>query len=305
MELKQLRYFLKIAELGSFTKASTDLGVAQPLLSRQMGLLERELGHHLLLRNGRGVTLSPAGKVLSEHARGILHQVDQATEALGTLRGTPTGKVALGLPTSLALRWAVTIARAFREQMPQVALTIKEGLSDVLLESLANGRLDIALLYNPAPHKDLDFQLLFAEELVLVQNRHPKGKHPTAATQSATLREIAALPLVIPSPPNAIRAQLESALAAQGQRPTIAMEMDGVAAILELVADNAGAAVLSKTTMQSAARPERFVQRAIEGGGLKAQLCLATSQRRPLTLAMKRTVELVQGLTVLPGSNQI
>ena len=291
MDLTQLNYFLRVAELGSFTRASLDLGIAQPALSRQLRLLEVELGQHLLIRNGRGATPTEAGKLLMEHARGILHQVDQTREALGSLRGTPAGKVGLGLPTSLALRWAVPLTRAFRQELPGATLSIKEGLSDGLMQSLVNGRLDIALLYNAPPHADIDNQALFDEELVVVQRREELA-NPTAL-EHLTLRALAQMPLVIPSQPNAIRMQVDAALSAKGLKPTIALEIDGVSAILELVADGAGCAVLARPSLQSASRPERFTELMIEGHQLQARLSLATSRRRPATLAQKRTVALL------------
>lgn len=302
MDLTQLTYFLRVAELSSFTRASLDLGIAQPALSRQLRLLEVELGQNLLIRNGRGATPTEAGKLLMEHARGILHQVDRTREAMSSLRGTPAGKVGLGLPTSLALRWAVPLTRAFRQALPGASLSIKEGLSDALLQSLINGRLDIALLYNAPPHADIDNQPLFEEELVVVQRREDALR--LGADPLLNLRELSQLPLVIPSQPNAIRMQVDAVLSAKGFKPKVALEIDGVSAILELVADGAGCAVLARTSLQSASRPERFVQRAIEGHQLTARLSLATSRRRPATLAQKRTVALLQGL-LTPGQSDV
>ena len=98
MDLKQIEYFVRVAELGSFTRASVVLNIAQPALSRQVRLLEVELRQNLLVRNGRGATPTEAGKVLLEHGRGILHQVERAREELGRVRGALAGRVAIGLP---------------------------------------------------------------------------------------------------------------------------------------------------------------------------------------------------------------
>ncbi|HZF84528.1 MAG TPA: LysR family transcriptional regulator, partial [Burkholderiaceae bacterium] len=98
MDLKQLEYFVRVAELGSFTRASQALDVAQPALSRQVRLLEVELRQNLLVRNGRGVTLTDAGALLLEHGRGILHQVARAQEELAGARGGLAGRGALGRP---------------------------------------------------------------------------------------------------------------------------------------------------------------------------------------------------------------
>ena len=102
MDLKQIEYFVRVAELGSFTRAAIALNVAQPALSRQIRLLEVELRQNLLKRNGRGATPTEAGLLLLEHGRGILHQVERTHEALGRARIDLTGRVALGLPPSVA-----------------------------------------------------------------------------------------------------------------------------------------------------------------------------------------------------------
>ena len=144
MDLKQLEYFVRVAELGSFTKAALALDVAQPALSRQVRLLEVELRQNLLIRNGRGATPTDAGKLLLEHGRGILHQVERAREELGRVRGALAGRVAIGLPPSLAKVLAVPLTRAFRQQLPQASLSISEALSVTMQEWLLTGRLAAA-----------------------------------------------------------------------------------------------------------------------------------------------------------------
>ncbi len=297
MDLKQIEYFVRVAELGGFTRASAALGVAQPALSRQVRLLEVELRQTLLTRDGRGAVPTEAGRLLLAHARGILHQVERAREELGKLRGALAGRVAVGIPTSLARVLTVPLTRSFRQQMPDAAISISEGLSTALLESLVNGRLDIALLYNARPGADIEITPLQSEELFLVQARaHAKASGPIA------LRELAQLPLVIPSRPNAIRMRVEAELAALGCSPRIALEIDGVPAILDLVADGAGVAVLSRNAVASATRPALFRLRAIREPQLRAQIALAVSAQRPATLTQQATQALiVQTLTlVLP-----
>ena len=127
MDLKQLEYFVRVAELGSFTRAAQALDVAQPALSRQVRLLEVELRQNLLLRNGRGAMPTDAGRLLLEHARGILHQVERAREELGRVGGALAGRVAIGLPPSLSRALAVPITRAVRQQLPQASVSICEG----------------------------------------------------------------------------------------------------------------------------------------------------------------------------------
>ena len=298
MDLKQIEYFVRVAELGSFTKAATALQVAQPALSRQVRLLEVELRQNLLVRNGRGAVPTEAGKLLLEHGRGILHQVERAREELGRVRGALAGRVVVGLPPSIARTLAVPLIHAFREAMPQASLSITEALSAPMLESLASGRLDIALLYNATPSPEIELTPLFEEDLFLVQAR-PAGKAAAAdgaPTRAMPLRELAQLPLVIPSRPNAIRMQVEGELATLGLKPTIALEVDGVASILELVADGAGSAVLAGQAVRSSGRPRAYITRPIGSPRLRSSVSMAVSSQRPTTLTQKSTQDLLRQL---------
>ena len=291
MDLKQLEYFVRVAELGSFTRASMALNVAQPALSRQVRLLEVELRQNLLVRNGRGATPTEAGKLLLAHGRGILHQVERAREELGRVRGALAGRVAIGLPPSLARVLTVPLTRAFRAQLPEASLSISEGLSVTMLDWLITGRLDIAVLYNAQPATEIDIHPLRDEELLLVEPR-PPGLSEDPPTVIG-LREVADLPLVIPSRPNAIRMQVETEMANIGCRPTVALEIDGVSAILDLVADGAGAALLSRNAVASSIRPSAYRLRGISPP-LRTRLCLATSSQRPATLTQQQTLELIR-----------
>ncbi|MDI1244704.1 MAG: LysR substrate-binding domain-containing protein [Rhodoferax sp.] len=293
MDLKQLEYFVRVAELGSFTRAAIALNVAQPALSRQVRLLEVELRQNLLTRNGRGALPTEAGKLLLAHGRGILHQVARAREELGRVRGSLAGRVAVGLPTSLARLLTVPLIRAHQVELPDATLAISEGLSVPMQESLLAGRLDIAVLYNAQPSSDIDITPLLEEDLLLVQRR-PSGLAEEPPPGPIALCELAQLPLVIPTRPNAIRMQVETELANLGYRLNIALEIDGVSAILDLVADGAGSAVLSRNAVASSIRPSAFTVRTITDPVLRTKICMATSAQRPTTLTQQATLALLQ-----------
>ncbi len=292
MNLHQLEYFVRVAELGSFTRAALALDVAQPALSRQVRLLEVELRQNLLQRNGRGAVPTEAGELLLEHARGILHQVERAREELSRLRGGLAGRVALGLPPSVARVLAVPLMRAFRQQLPQARLAITEALTASMQEQLGSGRLDIAVLYNAQPLPGLEITPLASEELLLVR-RAAAGTHPPAVR----LRELAGIPLVIPSRPNAIRTHIEAQLATIGCQPDVALEIDGVAPILDLVEDGAGGAILSRHALTGLAQPAAFSLQRIEtdrGAPLRIPLYMAVSALRPATPTQQAVRALVQ-----------
>ncbi|MGB6007017.1 LysR family transcriptional regulator [Castellaniella sp.] len=289
MDLKQLEYFTRVAELGSFTQASHALDIAQPALSRQVRLLEVELRQNLLNRNGRGVTTTEAGKVLLEHCRGILHQVERAKEDMARVQGALAGRVVLGIVPSASKMLTVPLTRKFRKQLPNATLSISEGLSVMMQESLLAGRLDIALLYNPSASAELDLSPLTSELLYLVG---PKGPHPSH--QAMPLRSLAGIPLVIPNRPHTIRMLLESQMALIGCRPNIRLEIDGVPAILDLVADGAGYAVLTEHAVLTSAQPDRYHIRPISQPELPSRLYLATASGRITTLTQQAMLELIR-----------
>jgi LysR family nitrogen assimilation transcriptional regulator len=291
MDLKQLEYFVRVAELGSFTRAAGVLNIAQPALSRQVRLLEVELRQNLLLRNGRGVTTTEAGKLLLEHGRGILHQVERAREDLGRVRGALAGRVALGLPPSIARMLTVPLTRAFRQRLPNAALSISEGLTISMQESLLTGRLDIALLYNPSPSPELDTLPLMDEELFLIASRAAGANIPTGPI---SLKNVSPLPLLIPSRPNAIRMAVETEMAGIGCKPDISLEIDGVASILDLVADGAGYAILPRYALAAAAQSERYLARPIVNPRIVGRIALATAAGRTTTMTQQAMLELIQ-----------
>ena len=305
MDLKQIEYFVRVAELGSFTRASVVLDIAQPALSRQVRLLEVELRQNLLVRNGRGATPTEAGLLLLEHGRGILHQVERAREELGRVRGGLAGRVAIGLPPSIAKVLTVPLTRAFRVQLPDAALAISEGLSVAMRDSLTTGLLDIALLYNTPPAPGIEIAALLEEELFLVQRRAP-GQTDAAGDAQAqvpiALDALTQFPLVIPTRPNSIRMLVESELAAQGKRPQISLEIDGVAAILDLVADGAGCAVLPMNAVTTSGKPQLFSTQPIRGATregkdtarLRSKLFMAVSSQRPATLTQQAMAQLIR-----------
>ena len=292
MDLKQLEYFVRVAELGSFTRAAAALGVAQPALSRQVRLLEVELRQTLLLRNGRGAIPTDAGKLLMDHGRGILHQVERVREEMGRVRGGLMGRMAIGLPPTLARLLTVPLTRAFRQHLPQVQLSITEGLSAGMVEGVIHGRLDLAVLYNAQAVPEVELQPLFDEPLVLVEARRP-GLQEDPPPPPVSLAEVAQRSLVIPSRPHAIRMHVETEMARLGLRPTIALEIDGVGAILDLVADGMGCAVLSPHAVAGSVRPSAYAVRRIGTPELAVSVSLASSASRPSTPTLQASADLI------------
>lgn len=309
MDLKQLEYFVRVAELGSFTRASIALNVAQPALSRQIRLLEVELRQNLLSRNGRGATPTEAGKLLLEHGRGILHQVDVAREELGVARGALAGRVSIGLPPSLSRLITVPLSQAFRVQLPQAQLTLTEGFSVSMVDGLRLGKLDMAVLYNPERSPDMEMATLHEEELVLISpSSAVKAARKTASKAAAStaakgrarisFKEVTGLPLILPSRPNAFRLLIDDEAMRIGCLLRVTLEVDGLNGILNLVKEGFGHAVLPAYTLSNFENAEPFELRSIHQPRLMSQLTLVRSARRPATETQKIARALVQDVVL-------
>ena len=291
MDLKQLELFVTVADLGGFSRAARVLGIAQPAISRQVRSLEVELRQNLLLRNGRGATTTEAGKRLLEHARGILQQVDRARRDVDDTKGASVGKVVVGLPPTAARHLTVPFVRVFRQRYPRASLSIVEGLSSTIQEWLAVGRVDVGLVYNPTASTAIDIRLLLEEALCLVGPRKARDE-----PRPVRLRDLPRFPLIIPSRPHAIRRLVETRLAALGLKPQVAMEIDAVPAILELVAEGHGHAVLSPRALQGTPMAERLQSRIIVQPQLKSALAIVTSAQRPSTPSQSAAISTIEEL---------
>ena len=301
MDLKQLEYFVSVAEFGSFTQSSRFLRVAQPALSRQVRALEVELRQTLFQRTGRGVTLTEAGKRLLEHARGIAQQVERARLDLEQQRGAVSGRLVIGLPPSVARTLTGPLVRAFRERFPNASFGVVEGLSDHLMEWLAVGRVDFALVYSSTASSALELQPLREEQMYLVAARHAKQGQRLIGP-AVGLAEVARAELVIPARPHSIRTLLDSALADAGLKARVALEIESVPTILDLVQHDGFKAVLTLNAIRRSGSEDAFHVRPIGKPRLKTTLRLATSAQRPRGPLMEQAMALVKELVALHWS---
>jgi LysR family nitrogen assimilation transcriptional regulator len=293
MEFKQLQHFTKIADAGSLTRAATTLGVTQAALSRQMALLEAELDVELFRRNGRGVVLTEAGARLQEHAHLILRQVAQARRAVKGGRGPILGTLALGLPPSLARAMSVPLIEAFQASLPEASMRSVDGLSANLLQLVASGRLDCAVVYDPAPRVELAYVPLASETLYLVTATaaQPSGMPLSAAV---SIEEISQMPLVIAGAHNAIHAVLASALDAVGKTARVAHEIANLNAILDLVRRGHGASVIPLSGLHSCIDDPALTLHRIHKPALQCTLCVALPADRQADPLIDATLTLLR-----------
>lgn len=244
--LQQLAYFVAVADVGSFTRAADAVGVAQPTLSRQLRVLERDLGAPLVDRGSRdGLPLTPAGEAVLPLARRILADMDSARTAVAELVGVRSGRVRVGATPSLCIGILADVLRAFCARYPDVRLELAENGSQPLVRALARGELDLALVIVPAAGLDpgLSVTPLLRERLSVASTATSRAPAPTGR-RPMSVAELARQPLVVPREGYDLREVTLRACAEAGVTPRFAVEGGEMDAVLRLVEAGAGVAVV-------------------------------------------------------------
>ncbi|MBA9001916.1 LysR family transcriptional regulator [Thermomonospora cellulosilytica] len=244
MELRQLEYFVAVAEERNFTRAAERVHISQSGVSAQIRQLERELGAELFDRSARTVTLTVAGKAALEHARAALAAAEAVGQAVGEVTDLIRGRLAVGMVIGCTVTPLFDALAAFHRAHPGVELALLEDDSDRLVEGVRDGALDLALVGTAAAaHDGLETLPIISERLVAAV---PSG-HPLAERRRVALRELAGHPLVCMPVGTGLRTVFDRACAAQDLRPAIALQASAADAIAALAVRGLGVAVLSES----------------------------------------------------------
>lgn len=304
MNLRRLKYFVKIVDVGSVTLASEVLHIAQPALSQQIATLEGEFNQQLLVRTTKGVTPTDAGKVVYRHAQIILKQVEQARLEVRNASQALTGKVSVGLaPGTAAAGLALPLLRAIRGRYPEVLLHLNENFGTTLAELIADGRMDMAVLYGTRPVPGLSFFPLLHEDLVLVG---PPASHP--AGSEVTLKDAARTPLMMLRPHNVIRKVIDEAFRRAQVVPEVVAELESTPSLIDAVASGLGAAILPVSAARLVSKGSSAQLWRISDAIDRVPLALCTSDHlamAPAALAVKGVLlELAEELAHAIGATQ-
>jgi LysR family nitrogen assimilation transcriptional regulator len=291
MDLQQLEYFVRVADQRSFSNAAVLLDVSQPTLSRSVRALEVELKTTLFRRNGRGVQPTPAGRRFLDHARRVLRGAEAAREAVREGRSRQAGRIAIGLPQSLAQVVIPQFTETFLKRFPQASLSIVQGLSDGLSDQVAAGRLDFAVIRNPAPSSLLTIELIGNEELFLLGSRRfSRGGKPVR------LEDLQRVPLIMPNAPNVTRPLIEAALARRGLALHVNLEVDSVPSLIELVAKGLGYSIIPATTCLVVPPGRGLHAEHIDAPELRLALCLVSPARPSQTVLVAEAARHIREL---------
>jgi len=284
MELRQLEYFVTVAEEGSFTRAAERVHVAQPGVSAQIRRLERELGQELLDRSGRSVRLTDVGAAVLPYARAALAAVDGARLAVDEMTGLLRGRVAVGMVTSHNVDLPGLLS-GFHADHPDVEITLTESDTARLVESLRDGRLDAAIVaLSAAPPADLRLHVVIEERIAAaVSPADELAKRATVPLPALRDRALISLPRG-----TGIRSHLDEACATAGFAPRIAFEASDPMMLAQLAARGLGVAILPDSVARSRAdlHPLEITRPALRGG-----LAFAWRAEGPVSPAARALIE--------------
>ena len=290
MELRQLEYFVAVAEEASFTRAAERVHVAQPGVSAQIRRLERELGQELFDRSGRTVRLTEVGAAVLPYARAALRAVDGTRLAVDELASLVRGRVAVGMVTACSTPALFDLLAEFHRMYPAVEISLSEANSSQLVLGLRDGRFDLALIgVGGASPAGLTARVLLDEPLVAAVRRDD----PLATVRTVTLRALQDRPLISLPVGTGLRSCIDDACSAAGLRPRITLETSNPGVLALLAARGLGVAILP-ASLAAAHEAELHVV-TITQPDLRARIELAWRPDGPASPAARALIRLAQG----------
>jgi LysR family nitrogen assimilation transcriptional regulator len=281
MDIRQLRTFRTVAELGSLSKAADRLRIAQPGLSRQIKLLEQELRVQLFVRNGRGMLLTGAGRMLLDRTQGLVRQIEQMRDDIQSAGGNPSGSVVLGLVPTVSAVLSGRLAARILAGFPDISLRIVESYGGHLVEWLHRGEMDLAITYGPAINLHLTAQSIGYEEIAVVG---PPGSGLRARKQ-VDLDWLLKQKLILPSMAHGLRALLEKAVVRRKMTLRALIEVDSYRAQISLMEEGIGYTLLPASAIRAELAAKRLEMAVLVNPTISRELVLGSPVATPPTIA--------------------
>jgi len=294
VDTRKLEYFVKIVDSGSITRAAAALHVAQPALSQQVSGLEHELKQRLLIRSKQGVEPTAAGHALYRHAQMILRMVEQARQDVASSGAAPSGRVSIAIaPYSMASSLAPQIMSEVQRRYPDIVVHLTEIFGGVLSEAIKNGRLDMALIYEPGTIKGVQFTTMIVEDLYLVVHPDTQVKHDGGTVR---LEDVAPLGLLLPERIHTLRQLVEAGFKEQELPLRLVGEVESVPSLSRLLDAGIGAAVLPKSAADALFPDKDFRVLRIVEPTLQSKIALCTADHEPMSEAASAVLLVVKEL---------
>ena len=289
MDLKQIDYFLSLARERNMTRAARQLNIVQPALSMQIGRLEKTLGKRLFDRTPQGMSLTPAGETLLEHASAIRREVDRATEEMARLDGKISGRVAIGMITSAAQSTLAVSSAKVAEKYPEIQLLICEGYTDTLIDWTVSGELDVAIVNMPRRSVPLTAHLILDENMMFAHS----ADNTTTFPKKVPLEMLGRLDLIVPSRRHGLRKILDDAASEAGFALKPRLEIDTLAAICEIVATTNMVTVLPGIALYPLLVSGRLRAKSIVKPAISRTVKWVASPRRLVSAAATAVVNIL------------
>jgi LysR family transcriptional regulator, nitrogen assimilation regulatory protein len=292
LDIRQIRYFVRVVDTGSLSRAAASLHLSQPALGIQIRKLEVELGRPLLLRHSRGVVPTEDGRVVYDRFSSILKDFDITSKYLSSISGPPQGPVSLGVTASMGLVLVPPLLQLCPIELPRVILRLVDGVSEEILHGVEDGDLDLGLSGLRRDNGHLRCDPLMVEDMFLIG---PRG-HKAAADAPICLAEVVSYPVVLPTASHPIRRIFDEQLRKHGLTANAEFELDSVILKKELVLRSGKLTILPFSSICHELREGLVFARPIEKPSISDTMYLVSSTRRPPTRATAAVQEHIHRL---------
>lgn len=289
MDIKQLKTFICIAETGSLSAASDRLRIAQPALSRQIKLLEHEIGVQLFLRHARGMTLTETGQTFFKSISKLIYQLEKSVDDISSVKGEIKGTVNIGFLPSSNMDFITRFVGRVKKQLPDVKLNLVEGFSGNLIEWLQGGSLDISFLNGPAKDLHISSKELIYEDIVLIS---AKGTLPQLG-ENIVLSDLAQLPLALPNRTHGIRILIDRIIQKFNIELDVALHVDSIAILRSLVRSGDYHTLLPLSCFADEIAKQDFETRVFKSSTMNRQLILGFAPNGVTTVAMDAVTNII------------
>lgn len=288
MEYRQLKYFMSVAEAGSFSRAAIDIGVAQPALSRQIRLLEEQLKSPVFYRTGRGAELTSAGELLFAYAGPALEANERTIRQIHALGGSIHGSVTLGILPSLSPLLMKPLLKRLRSRYPDLHLHVREGMSGTLIDWLQNKKVDIATIYEPMGRNWCISEHLLADNLYFVRRAGSANKIPQCP------EDLCKVGLALPGKQHGIRKLIEERMQGHRCQLKVVYEIDSIPAIKDLVREEDLCTLLPRGAVEVEVRNGEFEIAVMENPCFQRNLALATGSSSSLDSGTRMVLQVIK-----------
>lgn len=285
MDINQLRYFLAVADLGSFSKAAASCYVSQPSLSIQIQKLENELGKRLLNRTNRKVTPTEAGRILAARAKRILAEMESVKRDIQTSDNLNTGTVTFGVLPTIGPYFLPPVLQVFRERCPNIGLSVHEDSASHLLQLLNEHHLDFAIACPPIKESCLELEKLFSEELLLALSR----QNPLSLKNKIEMEDLKSENFILIHEGNYLSDQISEFCKRHGFCPKMSFRTGQISTVQALVQSGMGVSLIPQ--MAATEDISKITYRALPKSPPKRTIAIVRPKKRQTKIVVEEFIQ--------------